>query len=69
MMKDKVKELMLLLSQEPRTQFLQIKKLKGHKDLYRIRVNDYRIVYEVFDQRLIIVVIKLGHRKDTYKSI
>ena len=60
---------MSLLSQSPRTEFLQIKKLKGSNDLYRIRVKDYRIVYEVHDQKLVILMIKFGHREDIYNKI
>jgi mRNA interferase RelE/StbE len=41
------------------------KKLKG-RDGHRIRVGDYRIIYDVFDTELIIDVIALGHRKDIY---
>lgn len=41
-------------------------KLKG-RDSYRIRVGNYRIIYEIQDQELIIDVIALGHRKDIYK--
>ena len=41
------------------------KKLKGRKGL-RIRVGDYRIIYEVFDNELVIDVINLGHRKEIY---
>lgn len=41
------------------------KKLKG-MDAYRIRVGDYRIIYEIFDKILLIDVINLGHRKDIY---
>ena len=41
------------------------KKLKGWNG-YRIRVADYRIIYEVFDDELIVDVITLGHRKDIY---
>lgn len=40
-------------------------KLKG-RDAYRIRVSDYRIIYEIFDSRLLVDVIALGHRKDIY---
>jgi len=65
---EKVKEVMGLLSQSPRTEFLQIKKLKGPDNLYRIRVNNYRIIYEIHDQKLVVVVIKFGHRKDIYKK-
>ena len=42
------------------------KKLKG-RDAYRIRVADYRIIYEIFDDILLIDIIDLGHRKDIYK--
>jgi mRNA interferase RelE/StbE len=42
------------------------KKLKGRSG-YRIRVGDYRIIYEIFDSILLIEVINLGHRKDIYE--
>lgn len=41
------------------------KKLKG-RDSYRIRQGDYRIVYDIFDDVLLVKVIDLGHRKDIY---
>ncbi|QKJ30838.1 type II toxin-antitoxin system RelE/ParE family toxin [Mucilaginibacter mali] len=41
------------------------KKLKG-REAYRIRVNDYRIIYEIFDKILLIDVVALGHRRDIY---
>ena len=42
------------------------KKLKG-RDAYRIRVADYRIIYEINDEILLIDIIDLGHRKEIYK--
>jgi mRNA interferase RelE/StbE len=42
------------------------KKLKG-RDGYRIRIGDYRVIYDVFDTELIVDVITLGHRKDIYE--
>jgi mRNA interferase RelE/StbE len=42
------------------------KKLKDRNG-YRIRVGDYRIIYEVFDNILVVEVIALGHRKDIYE--
>lgn len=42
------------------------KKLKG-RDGYRIRIGNYRVIYEIFDSELIIDVITLGHRKDIYE--
>lgn len=40
-------------------------KLKG-RNAFRIRVGNYRIIYEIRDQELIIEIISLGHRKDIY---
>jgi len=42
------------------------KKLKG-EDAYRIRVGDYRIIYEIDNDKIIITVVSVGHRKEVYK--
>ena len=42
-------------------------KLSGSERSYRIRVGGYRVLYDVFFGRLLIEVIKVGHRKDVYK--
>ena len=42
------------------------KKLKG-SEFYRIRVGDYRIVYEIRDRQLVVLVIRIGHRKEIYR--
>ncbi|MGP0063039.1 MAG: type II toxin-antitoxin system RelE family toxin [Isosphaeraceae bacterium] len=44
------------------------KKLQGEKDLYRIRVGDYRVVYKVEADRLIILVVNVGNRRDIYRE-
>ena len=41
------------------------RKLKGRKG-YRIRVGNYRVIYEIYDHVLLIEVVDLGHRKDIY---
>lgn len=41
-------------------------KLKGREG-YRIRIGNYRVIYEIQDKELIIDIIALGHRKDIYK--
>jgi len=43
------------------------KKLKD-RNAYRVRVGNYRVIYEIFDNRLIIHVIAVGHRKDIYRN-
>lgn len=41
-------------------------KLTG-QDAYRIRVGDYRIIYTIHDDRLIVLVVDVGHRRDVYR--
>lgn len=56
------------LSEEPRPK--GCKKLKGKtkaKDLWRIRIGDYRVIYIIADDIKIIDVQKVGHRKDIYE--
>jgi len=59
----KVAAAILTLEEDPRPN--GCKKLKD-RDGYRIRVGDYRIIYEVFDRQLLVSVIELGHRSDVY---
>jgi len=42
------------------------RKLKG-EEAYRIRVGDYRVIYEIDDGKIIVTVVSIGHRKDIYK--
>jgi mRNA interferase RelE/StbE len=43
-------------------------KLSGSERSYRIRVGDYRILYDVFSGRLLIEIVKVGHRRDVYRK-
>lgn len=52
------------LADEPRPQGCS--KLTG-RDAWRIRVGDYRIIYEIFDDRRVVIVVVVGHRKDAYR--
>ena len=54
-----------LLADEPRPK--GCKKLKG-REAWRIRVGNYRVIYEILDNLLIITVITVGHRRDVYKK-
>ena len=40
----------------------------GEENSYRIRVQDYLIIYEVIDQRLVVMVIRIGHRREVYRK-
>ncbi len=44
-----------------------VKKLEGADRTYRIRVGDYRVVYEIEDDVLVVLVIRIAHRKDVYR--
>ena len=42
-------------------------KLTGEDNVYRVRVGDYRILYEIHDNSLIVIVVKIAHRRDAYR--
>jgi mRNA interferase RelE/StbE len=44
------------------------RKLAGYDDVFRIRVGRYRVIYSVAKKRLIIIVLKIGQRKDVYRT-
>jgi mRNA interferase RelE/StbE len=58
-----IKQAIINLTNNPRPQ--GYKKLKG-RDGYRIRIGNYRVIYDVFDAELLIDIITLGHRNDIY---
>lgn len=60
----KIKELILILDDNPYPS--GYKKLKGFKNLYRIRSGTYRIIYSVEHNLLVIEILKIAHRKDAY---
>lgn len=45
-----------------------VKKLKGQENAYRIRVGEYRVIYNIFDNVLIVKVVEVGHRSEIYKD-
>lgn len=54
------------LAQTPRPS--SVVKLKGSTNLYRIRARDYRIVYRIEDDILLVVVVKIQHRSKVYRN-
>ena len=43
------------------------KKLVGSDHTYRVRIGDYRVVYDIHDATLIILVVRIRHRRDVYR--
>ena len=54
-----------LLADEPRPPGCVA--LAGEESVYRVRIGNYRILYEVIDARLVIQVVRVGHRRDVYR--
>jgi mRNA interferase RelE/StbE len=52
------------IAEDPRADAV---KLRGADDVWRARVGDYRILYLVQDERLIVLIIRIGHRRDVYR--
>ncbi len=65
--KDKIRILNKIesLASDPRP--ARSKQLIGEAGLHRVRVGDYRIVYSIDDEVLVVLVAKVGHRKDVYR--
>jgi mRNA interferase RelE/StbE len=45
------------------------KKLEGVEDLYRIRSGDFRILYQIEDANLIVVIVDVDNRRDVYRDL
>ena len=43
------------------------RKLSGYDDVFRVRIGRYRVLYSIEDRRLLIIVLKVGDRKDVYR--
>ena len=55
------------LAEDPYTQHLDVKRLQGYQDIYRLRVSDWRVLYQLYENDTI-KVIKIAHRKEVYKQ-
>ncbi len=52
------------LASDPRADAV---KLRGADDVWRVRVGDYRILYVIEDRRLVVVVVRIAHRREAYR--
>ena len=63
----RLSEAVLALGEDPRPP--GSKRITGKRDFYRIRVGAYRVVYEIQDEALVVIIIKIGHRRDIYRDL
>ena len=64
----RIKKKLLLLVENPEILKNNIKPLKGeHQGKFRLRINQYRVVFQIKEDKLIITIIRIGHRKEIYE--
>ena len=44
-----------------------VEKLHGRQNRYRLRVGDYRVIYEIQDRILLVLIVDIGHRREIYR--
>lgn len=57
------------LGDDPYRQDADVKKLTGPSGLYRLRVGSYRIAYQINDGELVVLVVKVGDRRDVHRNL
>ncbi|WEH40139.1 type II toxin-antitoxin system RelE/ParE family toxin [Streptomyces sp. AM 2-1-1] len=57
------------LGEDPYREDADVKELVGSSGLYRLRVGNYRVAYQVENDRLVILVVKVGDRRDVYRNV
>lgn len=61
----RISERILALAENPFPQ--GYKKLKAQPEHYRIRVGDYRVIYRIDKGRIVVVIVRIGHRREIYR--
>lgn len=65
-----IKEKLLLMAKDPRVVQNNITKLVGTKeDYYRLRVGSYRVIFKKEEEQFVIIVVRIGHRKEICLSV
>lgn len=64
--RERLLKAILALADNPRP--IGSRRIEGQEDIYRMRVGDWRIVYAIYDERLVVTVIKVGSRGDVYRG-
>jgi mRNA interferase RelE/StbE len=64
---ERIRRVIHSLANEPRP--AGVKKLTGHDNFYRLRVGDWRIIYAIEDDRLIVLVLEISTRGNAYRDL
>lgn len=57
------------LGDDPRRVDANVKKLAGYDDRYRLRVGDYRVIYDIMDGQIVILIVGVGHRREICRAM
>lgn len=66
--KERIKRALLLLAENPYDTNLDIRRLAGYDDSFRLRIGKYRVLYKIMDNEIVIFVFDVDSRGDIYKS-
>lgn len=44
-----------------------VRKIRGEETAYRIRVGDYRVIYDVLHKKLVVLILRIGYRREVYR--
>lgn len=65
-----IKEKLLILAKNPEVLKNNIKRISGiEENYYRLRVGNYRVIFKKEEKELIIIIVRIGHRKEIYFSL
>lgn len=57
----------IALAENPRIQ--AVEKLAGYEDLFRFRVGNFRVIFEVHEAEVVVLIVRIGDRKEIYRLI
>jgi mRNA interferase RelE/StbE len=57
----------MALAENPRIQ--AVEKLAGYEDLFRLRVGNFRVIFEVHEAEVVVLIVRIGDRKEIYRLI
>jgi mRNA interferase RelE/StbE len=66
-LRDRIEDEIEALTENPRPD--GVTKMKGSNSRYRIRIGNYRILYDINDGQLLVLVVQFGHRREVYRQL